>query len=98
LPAKIMLATLAMRAGDENRARTAFETLGERLKKDSLQATNTTIAAALVPALLDPRYAKIVIPILDKVAENYLTSGNVSGATDLRFKLQACGVLSAPER
>src|SRR5262249_28340905 len=87
LPAKIMLATLGVQARDEALATATFKTLGERLQKDSLQSTNATIAAVLVPALHDPKYAELVLPMVDKAAQNYLTGGNTQPAADLRFRL-----------
>ena len=87
LPAKILLVMLAMNAKDEARAKAAFVALGDRLKKDSLQSTNAAIAAVLVPALLDPEYAKSIAPLVDKAAQNYVTGGSVQQATDLRIKL-----------
>jgi tetratricopeptide (TPR) repeat protein len=87
LPAKIMLATLGVQAKDAALATATFKTLGERLQKDSLQSTNATIAAVLVPALNDPKYAELVVPLVDKAAQNYLTGGNTQPAADLRFRL-----------
>ena len=87
LPAKILLAMLAVQAKDEARVKASFATLSDRLKKDSLQSTNATIAGVLIPALGDPGYAKLIIPILDKAAQNYLTGGNAQAAAELRFKL-----------
>jgi tetratricopeptide (TPR) repeat protein len=87
LPAKIMLATLGVQARDEALATATFKTFGERLQKDSLQSTNATIAAVLVPALHDPKYAELVLPMVDKAAHNYLTGGNTQPAADLRFRL-----------
>ncbi|CAN5234926.1 hypothetical protein BH10PLA2_BH10PLA2_04590 [soil metagenome] len=87
LPAKILLTMLALQAKDEPRITAAFASLGERLKKDTLQATVSTIAAVLTPALLDPKYAKQVAPLVDKAAQNYVVAGNVQAASELRFRL-----------
>jgi len=87
LPAKIMLAMLGMRAKDQALATLTFRSLGDRLKKDSSQTTNATIAAVLVVALNDPKYAELVVPFIDKTAQNYLTAGNAQAAAEVRFRL-----------
>ncbi|HEV8062836.1 MAG TPA: hypothetical protein VGP68_23355, partial [Gemmataceae bacterium] len=89
LNAKIMLAILAMRTKDEAAAKKAIAVLAERIKKDSLLATNTAVGTLLAPLLTDQTYGAIVAPLLEKVAENYATAGNSQPAADTRFKLAA---------
>ena len=87
LNAKIMLAILAVRTKDEAAAKKAIAVLADRIKKDSLLATNTAVGTLLTPLLTDPTYGEIVAPLLEKVAENYATAGNSQPAADTRFKL-----------
>ncbi|HEV3119992.1 MAG TPA: DUF1581 domain-containing protein, partial [Gemmataceae bacterium] len=65
----------------------AVRALGERLQKESLQATNAAVATALTPMLSDARCAALVAPVLAKAAENQARIGNAQAAAELRFKL-----------
>src|SRR5206468_159688 len=87
LPARLLLATLAVEQKDTERALKAFAELGERIKKDSTQATNDRVASVLTPAFADAKYSAALAPVLLKVAENYATANQSQKATDLRFKL-----------
>ena len=87
MPAKLLLTTLALRAKDEAQALKQFETLGERIKKDSLQGTNNRIATVVVPAFADPKYAALLVPIVEKLAENHIIGNNTAKAVELRFLL-----------
>lgn len=87
LSARLLLSRLAVQSKDEPRAKAVFQAMGERIKKDSLMSTNLAISAALTPALSDPRFAAMVAPYIEKVAENFTTGGGQGQAVDLRFKL-----------
>ena len=87
LPAALLLTTLALKTKDEARATQLLESLGERVKKDSLESTNNRIATVLIPAFSDPKYAKLLAPTIEKMAENHIAGNNISKAVDLRFKL-----------
>jgi tetratricopeptide (TPR) repeat protein len=87
IPSQVLLATLAMRAKDEPRAIEMLKTLGARIQKDSLQGTNDRVTAVLLPALANPKYADLVIPFIEKAADNYIAGNNAQRAVDLRFKL-----------
>ena len=51
LPAKVLLAQLAIKQKDEARALESLKVLGERIKTDSLQATNDRVATVLLSVL-----------------------------------------------
>jgi hypothetical protein len=87
LSAKILLATLALRAGDGARAMEQFTALGERLRKDSQSATNERVAAVLLPAFAEAKFADRLAPIVEKAAENFAAGNTTARAVDLRFKL-----------
>ena len=87
LPAQVLLATLAVRAKDDARATESFKALGARIQKDSLQGTNDRVAGVLLPALADPKFADLVAPFVEKVADNFAAGNNTARAAELRFKL-----------
>lgn len=87
LSARILLSRLAVQSKDEALARRVFQALGERIKKDALMSTNLSVSAALTPVLGDPRLAALVVPYVEKVAENFTTGGGMTQAVELRFKL-----------
>lgn len=89
LPAKILLATLAVRSKDDARAVAMFQALGERIQKDSLQDTNDRVTAVLMAALPNEKYADVVIPFVVKAAENFATNNNIHRTVELRLKLAA---------
>jgi tetratricopeptide (TPR) repeat protein len=87
LPAKVLLATLALRAGDDARLLEIFKGLDERIRKDAQANTNDRVATILLPAFADPRYAARLARTVEKAAENYAAGGNTARAAELRFKL-----------
>jgi hypothetical protein len=87
LPARIVLATLALRTKDGARVLEIFKGLGERIRKDAKANTNDTVATVLLPAFAERKYAEKLAPLVEKAAENYATSGNSGRAAELRFKL-----------
>ncbi len=89
LSARVLLATLAVRTKDDSRAAEAFNSLGERIRKDSQTNTNDRACSALLPAFADPKYAERLLPVVQKAAENYAASNSAAKAADVRFKLAA---------
>ena len=89
LPAKLLLLTLALKTKDDARATHLFQELSERVKKDSLQGTNDRIKNVLVPAFTDPKFAALLAPTIEKMAENYVAGNIMQTAMELRFKLAA---------
>jgi tetratricopeptide (TPR) repeat protein len=87
IPARVLLATLALRTHDDARIAAVFKDFADRLKKDAQANTNDRIATILLPAFADRRYAERLAPLVEKAAENYATSGNTPRAAELRFKL-----------
>jgi tetratricopeptide (TPR) repeat protein len=87
LPGKLLLTTLSLKTKDEARTTPLLEALGQRAKKDSLQSTNNRIAAVALSAFAQPQYAKMLAPILEKLAENHAVGSNNAKAVELRFKL-----------
>ena len=87
LPAKLLLAVLALKTKDEARISQLFQSLHERVKKDSLQATNNRITTVILSAFGQPQYAKMLAPLVDKLAQNHATGNNLARAAELRFKL-----------
>ncbi|HSQ58516.1 MAG TPA: hypothetical protein VLM40_22540, partial [Gemmata sp.] len=87
LPAQVLLATLAIHAKDDAGAIEVFRALGARIQKDSLYATNDQVANVLVPALANPKFAEVIVPFIEKAADNFLASNNTQRAVELRFKL-----------
>src|SRR5262249_7584242 len=87
LPAKVLLATLAVRTKDDARAVAMFKALGERIQKDSLQQTNDRVTSVLMPALADPKFTDLVAPFVAKAADNYAATNNTHRAVELRLKL-----------
>jgi tetratricopeptide (TPR) repeat protein len=87
LPAKVLLATLAVRTKDDARAMDAFKFLHERIRKDAQTVTNDGVCLALLPAFADPVYAERLAPVVTKAAENYASVNSATKSADLRFKL-----------
>lgn len=87
LPARLLLALLAIETKDDGRALKAFESLGERVKKDSTLTTNDRVSSVVLPAFANPKYAGTLAPIVQKLAENYASSNSTQKAIDHRFKL-----------
>jgi hypothetical protein len=87
LSAKVLLAQLAVAAKDDAGAAEQFTALGERLRKESVQATNERVVGVLLPALADPKFADRVAPFVEKAAENFAAGNNPGRAIDLRMTL-----------
>ncbi len=97
LPAKLLLTVLALKTKDETRITHMFEALGARVKKDSLQSTNNRITTVVLAAFAQPEYAKMLRPIVEKLAENHAAGNNMAKAAELRFKLAQYHLASKEE-
>ena len=86
LPAKLLLTVLALKTKDEARTARLFEALSERVKKDALQSTNNRITTVVLAAFAQPEHAKMLRPIVEKLADNHVTGSNTTKAAEMRLQ------------
>jgi tetratricopeptide (TPR) repeat protein len=83
LPARILLAALALQARDDAKALELLKVFGERVQKDTLQTTSDLVAGVALAALDRPALAPTAEPILTKIAMNYAVGNNADRAAQL---------------
>ena len=87
LPAKVLLAQLAIASGEESRTAELLVDLSKRLQRDSLQTTSEMIGDVALSALAHKELAAAAVPIVEQAAKNLAASNRFDEAQAMLLRV-----------